>query len=121
VAKPELGGKRQCQNCGAKFFDLNRNPIVCPKCGAVFQATPARASSRAAAREEDEEEAAAPAELVSLEEADAAPEKAVEGVEDIDIDDDESADDDTFLEEEEEGDDDVADLIDGDIETDEEG
>jgi uncharacterized protein (TIGR02300 family) len=122
VAKPELGGKRQCQNCGAKFFDLNRNPITCPKCGAVFQIAVARAARAAApvAASDDEEETANPAELVSLEEADAAPEKAVEGVEDIDIDDDEPAEDDTFLEEEEEGDDDVADLIDGDIETDEE-
>ncbi len=46
MAKPELGAKHQCQNCGAKFFDLNKDPIVCPKCGTVFQgaagARPAR-------------------------------------------------------------------------------
>lgn len=56
---------------------------------------------------------------MALEDADA-PEKAVEGVEDIDIDDDESEDDASFLEEEEDENDDVSDLIDGDIETDEE-
>ena len=55
MAKPELGAKRQCQNCGAKFFDLNKDPIVCPKCGAVFQGAAARAE-RAMAKEEDEEE-----------------------------------------------------------------
>jgi uncharacterized protein (TIGR02300 family) len=123
VAKPELGGKRQCQNCGAKFFDLNRSPIVCPKCGATFQAAPGRAAARAAApapEGEEEEAAAAGAEIVSLEDAEA-PEKAVEDVEDIDIDDDEPAEDDSFLEEEEDEDDDVSDLIDGDIESDEEG
>jgi uncharacterized protein (TIGR02300 family) len=37
VAKAELGVKRRCLNCNAPFFDLNRVPIVCPKCHAVFQ------------------------------------------------------------------------------------
>jgi len=37
VAKAELGLKRRCLNCNAPFFDLNRVPIVCPKCHAVFQ------------------------------------------------------------------------------------
>jgi len=37
VGKPELGVKRRCLSCAAAFFDLNRTPIVCPKCGAVFQ------------------------------------------------------------------------------------
>ena len=46
---------------------------------------------------------------------------AAADVEDIDIDDDESTEDDAFLEAEEDEDDDVADLIDGDIESDEEG
>jgi uncharacterized protein (TIGR02300 family) len=36
VAKTELGTKRQCQSCGAKFYDLQRDPITCPKCGTVF-------------------------------------------------------------------------------------
>lgn len=121
MAKPELGLKRQCQNCGAKFFDLNKSPIVCPKCAAVFTAAPTRAPARAAAPVEEDEAAPAAAgpEIVSLEEAEA-PEKAVEGAEDdIDID-DESAADETFLEEDEEEDDDVSGLIDGEIENDEE-
>lgn len=37
MAKAELGVKRRCLNCNAPFFDLNRVPIVCPKCDAVFQ------------------------------------------------------------------------------------
>ena len=37
VAKPEWGTKRQCQECGARFYDLNRDPIVCMKCETVFK------------------------------------------------------------------------------------
>ena len=36
MAKPEWGTKRSCQNCGAKFYDFNRDPIVCPNCGTVY-------------------------------------------------------------------------------------
>jgi uncharacterized protein (TIGR02300 family) len=33
VAKPEWGVKRTCQSCAAVFYDLRRDPIICPKCG----------------------------------------------------------------------------------------
>lgn len=33
MAKAELGLKRTCVACGAKFYDLMRSPAVCPKCG----------------------------------------------------------------------------------------
>lgn len=36
MAKPEWGIKRQCQSCGAVFYDMKKDPIACPKCGAVF-------------------------------------------------------------------------------------
>ena len=36
LAKPEWGVKRTCQSCGARFYDLKRDPIMCPKCGAEF-------------------------------------------------------------------------------------
>jgi uncharacterized protein (TIGR02300 family) len=36
VANPEWGGKHTCQHCGAKYYDLQRSPIVCPKCGTHF-------------------------------------------------------------------------------------
>ena len=26
------GEKHLCSNCGTKFFDLNKDPIICPKC-----------------------------------------------------------------------------------------
>jgi uncharacterized protein (TIGR02300 family) len=122
VAKPELGSKRQCQNCGAKFFDLNRDPIICPKCGTVFQGATARAL-RPEIKEDEEEDAPPPppVEVVSLEEAEAPEEKTPVAVaeEDIEVEADDGAED-TFLEEEEEGDDDVTGLIDGDIAGDEE-
>ena len=123
MAKPELGAKRQCQACGAKFFDLNRDPIVCPKCGTVFQGAALRV--RAASKEDDEDtEAVAPAgvDIVSLDEVEAAEEKAVETAVDIDVEDDGAdVEDDAFLEEAEADDDDVSNLIDGDIAPDEEG
>lgn len=33
MAKPELGIKRVCVSCAAKFYDLMKVPAVCPKCG----------------------------------------------------------------------------------------
>jgi uncharacterized protein (TIGR02300 family) len=121
VTKPDLGLKRLCMSCGAKFYDLNRSPITCPKCGTPFQAAPlTRAPAPAAVRARDEEEPEAEAagpELVSLEgiEADAAPEDV--SLDDIDTGDD--ATDDTFLEEAEEGEEDVSGLIEGDLNDDE--
>lgn len=37
MGKAELGTKRRCLSCAVSFFDLNRSPVVCPKCGAAFQ------------------------------------------------------------------------------------
>ena len=34
MARPNLGSKRVCPSCGAKFYDLGRDPAVCPECGA---------------------------------------------------------------------------------------
>jgi uncharacterized protein (TIGR02300 family) len=121
VAKPELGTKRQCQNCGAKFFDLNKDPIICPKCATVFQGAP-RARPAVKEEEEDVELAAPPGvDVVSLEEVEAAEEKVAETAVDDIIEDDPAEVADPFLEEEEEDDDDVTNLIDGDIAPDEEG
>ena len=124
MAKPELGTKRQCHNCAAKFFDLNKDPIICPKCGTAFLGAAARGRP-ASKPEEEDAELAAPAgvDIVSLDEVEAGEEKAAEPVvDDIEVEDDsEDAPDDPFLEEEEEDDDDVSTLIDGDIAPDEEG
>ena len=36
MAKPEWGIKRLCASCGARFYDLKKDPIICPKCEEVF-------------------------------------------------------------------------------------
>jgi uncharacterized protein (TIGR02300 family) len=132
VAKPDLGTKRLCAHCGARFYDLNHAPATCPKCGTVFEAVavttrgraePARAPAR-------EMVAAVPesrdAEFVSLEEADAEAQgkKKPAGApadtdEDVEIE-DEGMDDDAFIEEAEEEDTDVTEIIGNDIENEEE-
>jgi len=133
VAKPELGTKRLCAHCGARFYDLNHAPITCPKCGTAFEAAvlAPRGRPEAARATPREVEAEVPetqeAEFVSLEEADAEaqgkkkkiPADAIEGDDDVEID-DESLDDAAFIEETEEEDTDVTEIIGGDIENEEE-
>lgn len=137
MAKPELGTKRLCAGCGAKFYDLNKDPIHCPKCGVVYEiavaARPSRAEPVAApvARPPVPEEVPVPepqeVETVSLEEADAEaagtakkPAPAEPGAEEEEVEIEETLDD-TFIEEQEEEDADVTDIIGGDIENEEEG
>ena len=135
MAKPELGTKRLCGSCGAKFYDLSKDPIVCPKCDTVFEivvpvargraaeaaalaaaGAAAAAAAAAAKTKEAEVEVAetADVELVSLEDADAEATgkkvegEAVEGDDDLEVEETEEA---PFIEEQEEGDDDVTDII----------
>ena len=118
MAKPELGTKRICPNCGAKYYDLNRDPIICPRCGTHFEVANTRVRAQAAPEPEEEEEEVAPepveAEFVTLEEADEEAADggvvAVEGVEDEEA---ETTEQDTFLEESDEEGDDVTDIIGG--------
>lgn len=136
MAKPELGTKRLCGNCGAKFYDLSKDPIICPKCHTALElaavsarSRPDSAAARAAAPMPEEETVVpetAEAEFVSLEDADAeaqgkktADGEAVEGAEDEVELEDEGLDDAAFIEEQEEGDDDVTDII-GDVDDEEE-
>jgi uncharacterized protein (TIGR02300 family) len=123
VAKPELGTKRICANCGAKFYDLTRVPIICPKCGTEYQPTTSRSAARpepvvaAIVAEEPEIVQPAEAEVISLEEADAeaaGTKKAPVADAEIDTEDEvevAAGDDETFLEQEEEEPGDVSDII----------
>jgi uncharacterized protein (TIGR02300 family) len=124
VTKPELGTKRLCAHCGAKFFDLNRSPITCPKCGAAFEAVQVSSRGRVEAALRGVEplvSEAQEAELVSLEDADEeaqgkkrpgeAPE--AEDVVELGV---ETVDDAAFIEQSEEEDADLAEIIGGDIE-----
>ena len=36
MPKPEFGKKVICNNCDAKFYDLNRKPAICPHCGTEY-------------------------------------------------------------------------------------
>lgn len=133
MAKPGLGTKRLCPHCGAKFYDLDKDPIVCPKCGSEVQvmAAPVRGgrpeAARAAAVPEPEAAEATDAEFVSLEEADAESGGGKVAAASVDEEEDETElagveddDDAPFLEEAEDEDEDVSDIIGGDIEDEEE-
>lgn len=32
MAKPELGTKRICVACAARYYDMTKSPAICPKC-----------------------------------------------------------------------------------------
>ena len=139
MAKPDLGTKRLCASCGAKFYDLSKDPIVCPKCETVFHpvvlSTRSRPSEAARtpvaplAPVAAEAPAIADVELVSLEEADAESGggKKVAATSDVDADAegddvevaDDGAEDDTFLEADEDEGDDVSDIVGGEREDEE--
>ena len=50
MAKPEWGTKRECAECGARFYDLTRTPIICPKCETTFIIEVPKPSSRSKAK-----------------------------------------------------------------------
>src|ERR1700735_3292318 len=68
LVKADLGTKRACPSCSARFYDLEKRPIECPKCGfsyepeALFkqrrtrQPEPAAAPIRAAESEDEDAE-----------------------------------------------------------------
>ncbi|MFN0191952.1 MAG: TIGR02300 family protein [Aestuariivirga sp.] len=129
MVKAELGTKRTCPSCAARFYDLLRSPIVCPKCGVSFLAAailpskgdlPGMAAAPAPKPRKVEEEDASDSgevELVSLEDVDEGGKEDDEtaGIEDVDLGEEaasEADEDDTFLVEEEEEGGNVTGLID---------
>ena len=82
MAKPELGMKRICVACAARFYDLTKTPAICPKCGAEQPVETPRVR-RPAAPVVDDKRAKKPAPAPGTEEADI----DVEDVEDVDDDD----------------------------------
>jgi uncharacterized protein (TIGR02300 family) len=124
VVKAELGTKRTCPSCAARFYDLMNNPIVCPKCGAHFIAPailpskgdlPTMAPAPKPREVEADDIETADVELVSLADAEA-PDDETAGIEDVDLGEDADAaegEDDTFLVEEEEEGDNMSGLLDG--------
>jgi uncharacterized protein (TIGR02300 family) len=131
MVSAELGTKRTCPNCAARFYDLLKDPIQCPKCGTSFIAQailPSKSELPGLApavapkpREQDEEQEAeiGDVELVSLEEVeeDGKDDDETAGIEDVDLGEDTGDaaqdEDDTFLVEEEEEGGNMNDLIEG--------
>ncbi|MEM7620698.1 MAG: TIGR02300 family protein [Pseudomonadota bacterium] len=118
--KAARGTKRLCQACGSKFYDLNRDPIHCPLCGAVFEnEAMAHKVDHIADSDDsndivDNEDGPEIVSLQDVEPADSEDIPKVEG-EDIDLDDDteipDAADEDVFLEEDDDGNTDVSGII----------
>jgi uncharacterized protein (TIGR02300 family) len=117
--KQARGTKRTCQSdeCGARFYDLNRDPIVCPICGTVYElahspVAAAPAEDKAVRKPKKPEYTAEKEEV-----ADDLP--AAEGEEALaDIEGEEPAaaeEDETFLEQEEEEGGDVSNIIGGPV------
>ncbi len=121
MSKAERGTKRLCGECGAKYYDLCRDPITCPLCEAVFvpevrvtrarapvaQKTPVKPPEPAP---EPEKVASDGPEIVSLDEVkadeDSGNDPDVDDVViDLDDDDDSDDDDDTFLADDDDDDD----------------
>lgn len=108
------GTKRTCQNndCGARFYDLNRDPIICPICEAQYVIAHAPAGAviaepqkpKEAKRTQEEAEAEKTATTEDGELADIETDEAIPDDED---------DSDTFLEDEEEDDGNVTEFIPG--------
>ncbi len=97
MVKASWGTKRTCQSCAARFYDLNKGPIKCPKCGrehdredfvkvrrgrgataaaAAATAAAAAAAAKLAAKKKSDEAALAGDELPDVEGDDEALEEA---------------------------------------------
>ena len=117
----ERGTKRTCQNgeCGARFYDLNRNPIVCPICGSKYAIAHSPSAAAAVAQEERAQRKLKKVEFEPVA-AEAEAEEVIADVETEEADDAApGAADETFLEEEEEDGGDVSTII-GPVEGEEE-
>lgn len=116
--EPKRGRKRECPECGARFYDLERDPIVCPKCEAPYVEAGAKTAGTAAG--DPAGEGAKPASTGSAgangpekEDGDAAklPDMDIDGDEEDDGDDDLIEDATELVKES----DDVSDVLDGTV------
>jgi uncharacterized protein (TIGR02300 family) len=134
VAKAELGTKRECPECAVKYYDLGRNPCVCPKCGASLEpdVAPPAPVHKVETPKTDKKADVAPAsekvetvslEVIGAEEQDGEPsidESDEAALADIDIPDDDAEDEDSesndaFFDSDDDDGTDVSDLLGTDI------
>jgi uncharacterized protein (TIGR02300 family) len=131
VAKAEWGVKRTCLSCGARFYDLQRESITCPACGAAFDVTALSKPRRARATPVVAKVVAAAPALVEVEAVAVAVEDDVELEaeleDDVEVVEAEAADEEAEEEDGESaiedvselGDDDMADVIDTELDEEE--
>jgi uncharacterized protein (TIGR02300 family) len=125
ATKAARGTKRTCQNpeCGSRFYDLNRDPIICPICQSEYKIASA---PQAVAAPEPDERARKPKKTEVAEDVQGAPDlPLVEGEEalaDLEATEEPIAADDeeTFIEPEEEDGGDVTGILGGSVAEDEE-
>lgn len=127
ATKEARGTKRTCQNseCGSRFYDLNRSPIVCPICQSQYviaSAPVTQASAAAAAAEEKARKVTKPEPVESTEQAEDVVPDAEVSLEDVAVAEEAAAGDadETFLEEQEEEGGDVSNIIGGSVAEDQE-
>ncbi|MEZ5856513.1 MAG: TIGR02300 family protein [Hyphomicrobiaceae bacterium] len=113
------GTKRTCQSgsCGERFYDLNRDPIVCPICGHeyVIAHGPAEPAREEAARRPARKLEPAAAGPIAGDAPEVDADDALADV-DVDVDGDDAiadGDDETFLEDEEDEGGDVTGIVGG--------
>ena len=136
MSKPELGVKRDCPECGARFYDLNKEPAHCPKCAHEFVPESLLKPRKTRAEEEsdgkEKDEPTKPAQETSLESADeekkAPTSKRAAALDeddddddddelgdlgdlDVDLDDDDDEEDDSGLLDDDDEDDDVSSIV----------
>ncbi len=116
ATKEARGTKRTCQNpeCGSRFYDLNRDPIVCPICQSVYKL--ATAPQGVAPVEEEAVRKPKKPEITADEETMGGDLPLAEGDEDLaDLEEADEAivggDEETFIETEEEDGGDVSDIL----------
>ncbi len=120
----KLGSKRVCEACGAKFYDLNKNPATCPKCGHSFDpmasataAQPVREVAPTAEApvddndgelEDEDDDTLSLDDIAEGDDVEESEDEALAAFEDgdalLDADDDDDDDDDSFLKEDDEDD-----------------
>jgi uncharacterized protein (TIGR02300 family) len=126
VARAEWGLKRTCLSCGARFYDLQREPIVCPACGAVFDAATQSKPRRGRSAAPPARVVAAPVPAIEVVVADEEADLEVEVDEDAEVADEEATEEEgeddgqSAIEDVSElGDDDMADVIDTEMDEEE--
>jgi uncharacterized protein (TIGR02300 family) len=92
MSKPEFGTKHVCEACAERFYDLNRSPVICFKCGA--QQSPAKPRVYRPMRASSDRGAFGrrPLPVLAEEKLEPADELAVEEVEEVEVSDDDDTD-----------------------------